>query len=59
MSKCTSTQDKPFSLVYGAETYRGVVPSAGLALTSKLANSHDHISNVKALKEKRHNVENR
>lgn len=53
--KRTSTQATPFSLVYGAEAVVPVkilMPSARLALTSKIDNSRERIHDVKAIEEK-------
>lgn len=57
-----STQAIPFSLVYGAKTIvpvKVIVPSELLVLASKVADSHDRINNIKALDERRQNLENR
>lgn len=50
------TQATPFSLVYGAEAMvltEVMVPSACVALASKVSDSSDRVHEIKALEEKR------
>lgn len=61
-SKRTSTQGTPFFFVYVVErmvSIKVMVPSACLALTNKVLDSHSHIHNVQTLEEKSQNAESR
>lgn len=57
-SKITSTQDRPFSMVYWAKAMVSI-DVIQLALINKLADSHDYVSDIEALDERRHNTENK
>lgn len=62
ISKHTSTQTTPFSLVYMAEAMvhiEVVVLLACLALVSKMTDLHNHFCDIEALKERRHSAENK
>lgn len=51
----------PFLLICGVEAMvlvKITIPSACLALASKVANTHNRVHDVETLEEKKHNVEN-
>lgn len=55
-------QATPFSLVYGTKAMVPIevmVPSAGLALASKIADSHNCINDIEVLSERRQSMENK